>query len=206
MVMKPQILYIQAIQKNLNVKLSKKEINKLPKKLFLAYTIQYKNLADFIKKQLKASKIKIEKFQQVLGCSKINTKIPVLLISTGRFHTENLILQAPEVYILENNKIIKTSEEEIRRLKSRKKTALIKFLSAEKIGILVSTKPGQENLKKAVKLKEKLRKEGKKSYIFLSNNIDVNQFENFNIDSWLNTACPALALDHPAIINYQDLL
>ncbi len=199
------ILYIPAIQKNLDIKLPKKEITKLPKKLFLAYSIQYKELAKQIKQQLEQNHIKIQKFQQVLGCSNVNTVLPILLVSTGKFHAQNLMLQTPILYGLKNNKIIKISEKEVNKLKAKKKTALIKFLKADKIGILVSTKPGQERLKDAIKLKNQLEKKNKQPFIFISNNIDINQFENFNIDSWVNTACPGLAIDNFNIINIDDL-
>jgi len=202
-----KILYIPSKQKNLKDNLSKSEIKKLPKKLFLAYSIQYRDLAIIIKDQLTKNKIKIEKFQQVLGCSKINNKnkLPVLLIGSGEFHAINLYLQASEVYLLENNKIRKTSNFEIDKLKAHRKSALLKFLSAENIGILVSTKPGQENLNLAVKLKKNLEKDNKQAFIFISNNIDLNQFENFNIGSWVNTACQGLSFDNPDIINYSEL-
>jgi len=203
--MKP-ILYIPAIQK-LDIKLAKTEINKLPKKIFLTYSIQYKKLAENIKKQLQSNKIEIRGFKQVLGCSKINTNLPILLVSTGKFHAQNLMLQLkiPILYILENNKIIKISEKEIKTVENKKKTALMKFLKADSIGILVSTKPGQNRLKDALKLKNKLEKQGKKTYIFISNNINISEFENFNIDSWVNTACPGLSLDNFNIINIDEL-
>jgi 2-(3-amino-3-carboxypropyl)histidine synthase len=203
--MKTPILYIPAIQKNLNIKLPQSQISKLPKTLFLAYSIQYKTLAKSIKKQLQAHKIKIQKFQQVLGCSKISTNLPILLISTGKFHAQNLFLQTPILYVLENNKIIKIPDKNINKLKAKKKTALIKFLKADKIGILVSTKPGQENLNKAVKLKQKLEKKHKQPYIFISNHINISQFENFNVDSWVNTACSGITIDNPDIINIDEL-
>ena len=205
--MKPPILFIPAIQKNLDIKINKSEIKKLPKKLFLAYSIQYKELAENIKSQLTKNKIKVIKQQQVLGCSKISNKnnIPILLISTGKFHAQNLYLQTPILYVLENNKIIKIPESEIRNLKAKKKTALIKFLKAERVGILVSTKPGQENLNRAVKLKKQLEGKGKQAYVFISNNIDITQFENFNIQSWINTACSGLSMDNPDIININEL-
>ena len=202
----PKILYLESKLKNIEkLVLPKSEISKLPKKLFLAYSIQYKELSYNIAKQLKKQKIQIQKTQQVLGCSKVNTKLPILLIGTGRFHAINLYLQAPEVYTLENNKIIQISKQEIEKLKAKRKTALMKFLKAENIGILVSTKPGQKNLQNATKLKNKLKKKGKQPYIFISNNIDITQFENFQIDSWVNTACPGLAFDNPNIINLDEL-
>lgn len=202
-----KILYIPARQKNLNIKLKKEQMAKLPKKLFLAYSIQYHDLADNIAKQLEKINIKIQKKQQVLGCSKISNKnnLPILLVGTGKFHAENLMLQTPTLFVLENNNIIRISQSEINRLKAMKKTALIKFLKASKIGILVSTKPGQENLNKAIKLKKQLEKQNKEVYIFISNNIDTSQFENFNIESWINTACKGLAMDNPNIININDL-
>lgn len=205
--MKPPILFIPAIQKNLDIKINKSEIKKLPKKLFLAYSIQYKELAENIKSQLTKNKIKVIKQQQVLGCSKISNKnnIPILLISTGKFHAQNLYLQTPILYVLENNKIIKIPESEIRNLKAKKKTALIKFLKAERVGILVSTKPGQENLNRAVKLKKQLEGKGRQAYVFISNNIDITQFENFNIQSWINTACSGLSMDNPDVININEL-
>jgi len=203
--MQTPILYIPTIQKNLDINLSNKEIAKLPKKLFLAYSIQYKELAKQIKSQLQKNHIKIPKFQQVLGCSKVNTTLPILLVSTGKFHAQNLMLQTPILYVVDGNKIIKVSDKEIQKLKIKKKTALMKFLKADKIGILVSTKPGQERLKDAINLKKKLKNKNKKPFIFISNNIDINQFENFNIDSWVNTACSGIAMDNPNIINVDDL-
>lgn len=210
--MKPlKILYIESKLKNLNgFHLSKEEIAKLPKNLFLAYSIQYKEAAGKIKKQLERNNIKITRFQQVLGCSNINNKenLPILLVGQGRFHAINLYLQASEIYVFDTNTniIAKISENEINSLKNKRKTTLLKFLNANNIGILVSTKPGQENLEIAIKLKQKLEKKGKQAFIFLSNNIDTSQFENFNIDSWVNTACQGLSYDNPNIINYTELM
>lgn len=200
-----KVLYIKSKQKNLISGLSKSELKKLPKKLFLAYSIQYIDLAKKIKKQLQDSKIKVDKFQQVLGCSQVNTKLPILLVGTGRFHATNLYVQSPQIFILEGNKIIKIPSSEIEKIKIRKRTALMKFLKADNIGILVTTKPGQENLNKAIKLKQKLSKQGKIPYIFMSNNIEITQFENFNIQSWINTACVGLAMDNQNIINIADI-
>lgn len=201
-----KVLFIESKLKNLRLNLDKAEISKLPKKLLLAYSIQYKDLAILVKKQLDSNKIKVTSMQQVLGCSKIQTKDPILLIGAGRFHALNLYLQAPEVFVLENNIITKIPEEEIKKIENKRKASILKFLSANNIGILITTKPGQENFNLAINLKEKLEKKGKQVFLFLSNNIGISQFENFPIDSWVNTACSGLANDNPKIINYQDIL
>ncbi len=203
-----KVLYIESRYKSDPVilsKLSQTEIAKLPKKIFLAYTIQYNQIALFVKKQLEKNNIKIGKFQQVLGCTKISTKLPILLISSGEFHAVNLFLQSPIIYTLENNKIHQIPLKEIKKLKAKRKTTLIKFLNAKRLGILVTTKYGQENLEKALKLKEKLKKQDKESHIFLANNIETSQFENFDIDSWINTACLGLSNDSLNIINMSEL-
>ncbi len=201
-----KIMYIESKLKNLKSELIEQEIKKLPKNLVLAYSIQYKELAEQIKKQLEKNKIKI-KIQQVLGCSRINnsSNLPILFIGSGRFHALNLYLQSSNIYVLENNKIIKVPEQEINSLIIKRKSSLLKFLNADNLGILVSAKPGQENLNQALELRQKLIKKGKKAWIFISNNIDINQFENFNINSWINTACPGLSYDNPHIINSSEL-
>jgi len=72
-----------------------------------------------------------------------------------------------------------------------------KILSEDKIGIIVSLKRKQYDLKKAEKLKKKLEKnfEKKKVFIFLTNNVEEKELENFPIKAWINTACPSLQYD-----------
>ena len=205
-----KVLYIEARQKRFDFEIPEKELEKLPRKIILAYSIQYKELANHMKKLLEKKKIKISKFIQVLGCSRISNKenLPVLLVSTGKFHSENLYFQAPIIHVLEENKITKVSDESIKKIKAHKRAALINFLSAEKIGILISIKQGQENMKKAIELKKKIEKKyknKKQAFLFVSDNIDVSQFENFDIDSWVNTACKGISVDKTSVINRDEL-
>jgi diphthamide biosynthesis enzyme Dph1/Dph2-like protein len=200
-----KVLFIESKLKDLELNLDSNEISKLPKKIFLAYSIQYKDLAIKLKELLQKNKIKVSNFKQVLGCSIVKCKDPVLLVGSGKFHAINLYLQVPKVFILEGNKISQTDSSEIEKLKNKRKAALLKFLSGKNIGILVSYKPGQKNFNLALKIKKYLIKKGKNAYIFIGNNINVNEFENFNIDSWVNTACMGLSLDNPNIINYREL-
>lgn len=192
----------------INSEVDKKKIQslKLPKNIAIAYSIQYKEVAEKIKDILH-KKHNITKKIQVLGCSA--PKFPketkaILLISSGRFHAISLAIESGiPVYILENNKLIKISKQDIEVFKKKQKASYLRFLNSKKIGILISTKPGQANLKKAIDLKKKLK--DKKSYLFVSNNIDIKECENFpDIQSWLNTACPRLDFDS-SIINMGNL-
>lgn len=198
-----KIMFIKA-KKKIEVDLTNINLNLIPDKIFLAYSIQYKELAEKLRKNLRERRKKIVGFKQVLGCSILKSKSPVLLVGSGKFHAIQLALQGNIVYILEGNNIKKLEEREIGEIKNRRKAALSKFLAAEKVGILVSCKPGQEKFKEAEKLKKKLEKQGKKVKIFLADNINIGELENYDIDSWLNTACPALSCDN-RIINVGEL-
>ncbi len=147
---------------------------------------------------------------QVIGCNiknaeKIKNKVDCFLfIGSGEFHPLEVALRTgKEVYIANpySNQVTKISKEEIEKKKKERKGKYIKFLNARKVGILVSTKPGQYNLKKALELKNKIKKE---CYIFLFNTLREEELENFpDIDIFINTACPRI--EFKKIINLQDI-
>jgi len=147
---------------------------------------------------------------QIIGCNfknaeKIKNKVDAFLfIGSGDFHPLELALRTgKEVYTANpyNNQITKISKEEIEKKKKEIKGKYIRFLNAKKVGILVSTKPGQYNLKKALELRKKLKKE---SYIFMFNTLREEELENFpDIDIFINTACPRI--DYKRVINIQDI-
>ncbi len=128
--------------------------------LSLLYSIQYKSLAETLKSQLSAKGFKILLFSQVLGCTKLNLNpaFPVLLMGSGRFHALNLALQtSAPVYIYNSaSGITQIDKKDIERIKTLKKAALASFFNYSRIGILVSTKPGQEKLEQALKLKAQI--------------------------------------------------
>ena len=202
-----KVLFIPAKVKTKTNKQKILQISKtLPKNIAIVYSIQFEDLAKDIKEIL-SQKHKITKLTQVLGCTRLN--IPkdtnaILLIGSGRFHAISLALQTKlPVYILEKDKLTQISKDEIEFLQKKQKASYVKFLNEDKIGILISTKPGQQNLKKAIEFKNKLK--DKKSYLFITNNISTNEFENFKINSWVNTGCPRLDCDDSRIINIDKL-
>ncbi|MAG19863.1 hypothetical protein CL618_00320 [archaeon] len=194
-------IYIQAKNKK-NILPFIKKIN-LKGKIGLVSTIQYLN---------QIQKIKLKKFiiaGQVTGCNiskpkRIENKIDsYLFIGSEQFQPIYLAINTKKpVYILNptTEKFSKISQEQIKKYKQKIKGKKLKFLNADKIGILISNKPGQYKLKKALKLKNKY----KNSFLFLTNNINQQEFENFSdIDIFINTACPRL--EYKKVINEQDL-
>ena len=164
---------------------------KIKEKFLVVTTIQY----------LKEVKKHFPKAKQILGCSKLKTA-NYLYIGTGKFHPLRLIKYSKNIYTLnpETKQFKKITSQEIQTHKKQQKGKLIKFYSAKNYGIIVSTKPGQYKLKQAIKLKNKL----KNSYLFITDNINKTELENFpQIDCWINTACPRI--DYKNIINLEDV-
>lgn len=182
------------------------EFNKLPKKIALFYSSQFKKLAEEIHLELKKEK-EILLFSQVLGCS--SPKIPketqaAVLIGEGAFHATALEyeLKIP-TYIYQFGKLSRVNESDVTKLSEKEKAALMNYLNSEEIGILISTKPGQERLSKAIDFKKNL--ENKKSYLFISNDLNISEFDNFGLNSFVNTACPRMDMASSKIINLNKL-
>ncbi len=191
------------------VKLSKSIAEKLPNKIGLVSSIQFIDNLPLIKKQLKNSIIA----GQVLGCDvkcaeKIKHKVNAFLyIGDGNFHPLGIAIKTKKpVFTFNpfNKQFRKIQKQDIENYQKRKKGALIKFLHADTVGILVSTKKGQYyDIKKLSKLEKKYPK--KKFYTFISETIDYSQLENFPfIQAWVNTACPRIEEDI-RVLNIQDI-
>jgi len=188
--------------KKLFIPILKDEINldnlKFPNRFILAYSIQYEKTAKSLKKKF-GKRVKI---MQVLGCSKLKSNLPIVILADGNFHALNLALQNKIVYKIEKNKLKKFDKKLLEKYQKRIKAGTARFLYSDKIGIIVSIKPGQEQLNLALSLKKKLKK---KSYVFLTNNINTSEFENFPLDIYVNTACPTIIYDSSKIINYKEI-
>jgi len=185
-------------------------------KLGLVTTIQHIHKLKEVKKIIPNSVIG----GQVIGCNiskakKIAPKVKAFLfIGSGNFHPLKIAMETgKEVFTADpyTNHVGKISKEEVDERKRRQKGAYLTFLHAEKIGILVSTKKGQDKLKDAQKLKNKLKKEEKAAFIFIFDTLDFNQLESFpDIDCWVNTACPRMAIEDydkflKPVINIEEI-
>ena len=147
---------------------------------------------------------------QVVGCNVLNTikikdKVDAFIyIGSAYFYPIEIAAKTKlPVYIANplTNEISLVSKKEVEEYEKKKKGKILKFLSIKKIGILVSTKPGQENMKLALMIKEKLNKE---SVIGISNTLNPESLENFSdVEYWINTACSRI--EHPKIINFEDI-
>ncbi len=218
-----KILHIQAKAKT-PIKLKEKELQKIKEKtLALSTTSQHLHQIPKIKQALKkqgktilTAKGKLTNQEsQILGCdittiTKVQNKIQAILyIGSGQFHPLQLALnlrkQLPIYLLSPSGKLTQLDKKEIQKHKKQKQALLTKFLYAKTLILLVSTKPGQLNLKQALKAKSFLEKKykDKKTFILLSNNFQKQELENFPKAFPINFACPGISLQN--ILNWKDI-
>ncbi|MDI6738331.1 MAG: diphthamide synthesis protein [Nanoarchaeota archaeon] len=182
----------------------------------LIATVQHLHLLPIVHKKLKGSVIG----GQVLGCDvsnalKIGKRVDgYLFVGSGNFHPVQIAMKTGKMVIMLDPIAQSVSEVTPLDVEIRKKritAGYAHFLNANRIGILVSSKPGQNMIKAAEQLKKKLNKEGKKAYIFAFDTLDFSQLENFpDIECWVNTACYRIAIEDygkfpRSVVNISDI-
>ncbi len=191
------------------------------KNIALYASVQFLNL-DEVLRQLKDSGIEVitskpsraDKEYQILGCDiypeNLNLKKPVdafLYIGDGEFHPSALALASGKDIIAFNpfsNKHRIISQKDVESLRKKQRANMIKFLSSDVIGIIITSKPGQQQLRYAKQLEKKYP--DKHFYYFIDNNINISSLEDFPfIQAWINTACPRLGFEFKGV-NIRDVL
>ncbi|NIM46935.1 MAG: diphthamide biosynthesis enzyme Dph2 [Candidatus Aenigmarchaeota archaeon] len=179
-------------------------------KIGLISTLQFLDSLEKAKKFLEENgkTVKIGKGKsypgQILGCdvssaNMIEKEIEAFLyIGSGKFHPLGIALQTEKpVYILDVEKSEITDLKELKEKFLKQKYAAIALAKdARRFGILVSVKPGQLNLELAKKIKNKLEEKGKKAYILVFNEIKPEKLEGLELDCYINTACPRIAIEN----------
>ncbi|MFH0701466.1 MAG: diphthamide synthesis protein [Candidatus Woesearchaeota archaeon] len=197
----------------------KEIVQKLPKQIVLAMPVQFLSFQEQIKKQLERAGKKVILFQsrhgkylgQILGCDVFKFKgdyDAFFYIGDGKFHPTALLYENKKpVYCYNpfNQKLEVLEQKDLDLVLKRRQGQLAKFLNSKSVGILVTTKPGQNKSTEAEELREKLEKAGKEVLVFLADEINFASLENFNfVDVWINTACPRIVEDFKGL-NRSDL-
>ena len=208
-----KILHIPA---KINIEKLSFDNSLLPTRIGIVSTVQYIDSLGLLKEHLESKGCKVVNAGQILGCRqenavKVRDEVDAFLyMGTGEFHPIGLALNTgKDVFVLNpgNMKISKVNVGDIEKLKKKKKGMLTKFLSSMVIGVLISTKKGQDNVQggaKSVKEIEKKYKD-KEFYYFLCETLDFKELDNFPfIECWLNTMCPRM-MDDLNVVNLEDL-
>ena len=129
-----------------------------------------------------------------------------VFVGSGEFHPLELVevTNIKDIYILNpvSEEVSKIDKKYIESLDKKRKGKLSRYILAKKIGVIVSTKPGQQALKTALRFAETCVKE---AYVFFGDEIDVRRLEDFNdIEICVNTCCPRLEGNN--IISLKDVM
>jgi 2-(3-amino-3-carboxypropyl)histidine synthase len=185
------------------------------KKIGLVSTAQHAHKLEEIKKILENKNFevfigrgdsRISLAGQILGCnfSSANSVAKdidlFLFIGSGNFHPLGLMLSTKKKVIACDPYTNEVKEKELEDLKDmvlkQRYGAIARAKNACTFGILVGTKSGQQRIKLAFKIKEKLNSKEKKSYIFTLDNFTPVVIQSFlGIDCFISTACPRIAID-----------
>jgi len=174
------------------------------KKLGLVTTAQFVDDLEEIKKRLeKAGKTVVispgrPNPGQVLGCDVLAAEGAdcYVYIGTGHFHPLRVAVETkkPVFIAYPSGGIERVSEGAIMKHEKIRAARLHRFKEAKTVGILVSTKPGQNRMMQALSLKKKLAGR-KETFILAANEIKPDYLLGYDVDAWVNTACPRISED-----------
>jgi 2-(3-amino-3-carboxypropyl)histidine synthase len=148
----------------------------------------------------------------VLGCSftDIEGEGIVLYVGDGNFHPLGIALKN-HVFAydpLGGQFQLKDMNIEGEAIRKRIRGNLMGVLNAERIGVIVSTKRGQQRMEEAIRIKRALEGKGKKAEIFVMDRVEKNSLLGYGADGYINTACPRIAIDdefEKPMVNYMDI-
>ena len=219
-----KVVFIEA-KYNKIIKLPDTLLKALPKEVALFTSIQFSNSQPAMKEQIEKTGKKVilplaphSKYNgQLLGCGikPFKEKFDAFLyVGDGVFHPQTLVVENMKpVFIFDpfggNKKWEMLDTSLVEKKLKKKKGSIAKFHAADNVGVLVSTKPGQNFLKYAMKLRQLYP--NKKFYFIINNNVDFSQLENFPfVQCWVNTACPRIGIDdvykfEKPVVNLDDI-
>jgi len=199
---------------NIEINIKKEILNNITEnKVGVVSNVQHLSSLENVKKSLEEIGKEVIIGGYILGCyfenaKKIEKDVECFLfIGSGSFHVKELkrFTKKP-VYHFDPEK------NEIKKIEEDKKQEIKRFLKIEKlkdakrVGILISTKPGQyENVEKIEKYLEKM---GKDVYKIVADRITNEKLIGMDVDIFLNTACPRIEEDYfkKPVINLIDFL
>ena len=142
---------------------------------------------------------------QVLGCDyfglkRIQSEVDSFLMVGSYFHGLGAALSVDKPTVLADpyDGTVKILDHDRDRIIRQRYAMVDKARMASNFGIIVSTKPGQSNPQMALSILKQIEEAGKKAVILYADEIVPQKLLDFtDIDVFVDTACPRLALDDP---------
>lgn len=146
---------------------------------------------------------------QILGCDlTAGTSIAgevdsFLYIGDGFFHPLGLSLATGKEVIVVDPSQGKVLKEEIKHMKNeilKKRYAVVaKAMNGKKVGIIIGEKLGQQRLELARRLKKRAEEKYFSVNLFSADIISPEKIDYLDVDFFISTACPRIAIDDAEI-------
>lgn len=209
----PEVLYIE-VKDNLDLKpiLEKSlESFKEYKKIGLSYSIQHRHDLEKIIKfyeengkevVLSEKKGNVAYEGHIVGCQyaglkAIEEKVECFVILGNQFHSMGAVLSVnkPTILLDVYNDDVRVMEDIREKILKQRAISIERFKNAKNIGIIVEVKPGQK-FGSPKPLVEAIEATGKKAIVITMDEMTPDKLINFyNIDAFVELACPRIALD-----------
>jgi 2-(3-amino-3-carboxypropyl)histidine synthase len=208
---------------DLNSVLEKAENKLIGYNIGIATTIQHIDELTIVEKHLKnlgfnviiTPKVGHSSYSgQIIGCDytplkKITDYVDCFFIIGSKFHSLGACLAVNKPIIQADpytNEVINLKDNRKSLIVSRY-TAIEKAKKSSNFAILISTKVGQYDPKTAEMLKKEILQKEKNVITISADEISTDSLNNFQeVDIFINTACPRLAIDDAAKFNNSILL
>ena len=143
---------------------------------------------------------------QILGCNfsagvdNMENVDSFLFIGSGMFHPVGLLLSTRKPVIAADPYTNTVKKQEVEDLKNnmlrQRYGAIVAARNSRRYGILIGVKRGQQRLKLALEIKKMLDAAGKKSLYITLDDFSYDSLQGFgDIDCYVSTACPRIAID-----------
>lgn len=143
---------------------------------------------------------------QVLGCNFSSIEKLVvdafLFLGSGNFHPLGIKLSTDKPVIIADpyHNEARDIEKFADRMMRIRFAKITKAGEAESFGIIVSSKKGQNRMELAQSLKDIIQNEGKQAFIILMNQVTPELLVPYrDLDAYVVTACPRIAIDDASI-------
>ncbi len=137
----------------------------------------------------------------VLGCN-FSAAAPdcdeYLYIGTGDFHALGVALATKKPVRIVDPVIEEVRMPDVDRMLRKRCAAIERSLGAQSIGVIVSTKIGQCRKELAFDLCAMAEAHGMNAYILMMDMVTPDALRAFDLDAFVNTACPRIAIDGSA--------
>jgi len=175
----------------------------------ICFSINFEHVAKKMASALEAFGKKPLSMHCVLGCSFMDIEESIVIyVGDGNFHPLGIALKNHVFAYDPLEGQLRDMSSEGEAIRKRMRGNLMGVLNAERIGIIVSTKRGQQRMEEAIRIKRALEKKGKKAEIFVMDRVEKNSLLGYGADGYINTACPRIAIDdefEKPMVNYMDI-